>query len=136
MHYIAIIEKEPGTLVSVWFPDCPGAAAAGNTMEEATTSAVVALRLWAAAAVDAGEALPSARSVDALLSDRDIAASCAAGGVMVAIPLIVDQGRQTRVNISLDVGALTAIDEAARRKGVTRSAFMVEAAKDAAARLA
>ena len=128
MNYIAILEKEPETLVGGWFPDCPGAIAAGETLDEATASAVEALRLWATEALHRGETLPSARPLDEIVADPEIAAMLAKGAIAVAIPLIVDRGRQTRVNISLDVGALEAIDEAARRKGMTRSAFMTDAA--------
>jgi metal-responsive CopG/Arc/MetJ family transcriptional regulator len=46
------------------------------------------------------------------------------------IPVLVDGGRQVRANISMDSGLLKMIDEAAERRGVTRSAFLAGAAKD------
>ena len=50
---------------------------------------------------------------------------------MVAwVPLVVDTGKLVRANISLDAGLLASIDEAAARRGVTRSAFLVSAARD------
>lgn len=136
MNYIAIIEHEAGTLYGGHFPDAPGAIAAGKTLDDCTRSAIEGLRAWAADAIEAGEALPRARTLDEIVTEPEVAAALAGGAVAVAIPLIVDRGRQTRVNISLDVGALAAIDEAARRKGVTRSAFMVAAATAEAATLA
>lgn len=128
MHYLALIEKEAGTLYGGWFPDCPGAASAGETMDECAQSALASLRSWATDAVVSGDDLPAPRSLDELMRDADVAESIKCGAVTLAVPLIVDKGRQARVNVSLDVGTLEAIDEGAKRSGMTRSAFMAEAA--------
>lgn len=49
---------------------------------------------------------------------------------IATIPLILETGRLTRANISLDDGILAAIDAEAERRGVTRSAFLRSAARD------
>jgi hypothetical protein len=46
------------------------------------------------------------------------------------IPLILDRARPVKANISLDAGLLEAIDDEAKRRGLTRSAFLVSAAID------
>jgi Ribbon-helix-helix protein, copG family len=49
---------------------------------------------------------------------------------LVMIPLVLDKGRHVKASISLDAGLLEAIDEEAKRRGLTRSAFLVGAAID------
>jgi len=48
---------------------------------------------------------------------------------LVAVPLIEDRGTAKRVNISIDPGLLSAIDGAAKSRGMTRSAFLSSAAR-------
>jgi predicted RNase H-like HicB family nuclease len=134
MNYIAIIERDPGSLYGGHFPDVPGAYAAGATLDECTRSALDALRVWATDATVDGEATPPARTLDEVVADPEVAAALARGAVAIAVPLIVDVGRQTRVNVSLDVGTLAAIDEAAKRRGMTRSAFLAAAGLTEAAK--
>ena len=45
------------------------------------------------------------------------------------MPLIRDLGSTTRINVSLDLGLLKAIDEAAAARKQTRSAFLASAAR-------
>ena len=45
------------------------------------------------------------------------------------IPLLLDRGSSRRVNISLDRGLLEAIDDEARQRGMSRSAFLATAAR-------
>lgn len=52
------------------------------------------------------------------------------GDTAVTIPLLRDSGRPVRANRSLDAALLEAIDEAARTRGLTRSAFIVPAVRD------
>ena len=42
------------------------------------------------------------------------------------IPCIADRRRVVRVNLSLDKGLLDTLDEAARARGMTRSAFIAK----------
>ncbi len=41
-----------------------------------------------------------------------------------------NSGRPVKANLSLDAGLLDAIDEAAKRRGLTRSAFLASAARE------
>ena len=52
------------------------------------------------------------------------------GDAFVVLPLIVESGRPTRANISLDAGLLQSIDMAAKARGLTRSAFLASAARE------
>ena len=59
-----------------------------------------------------------------------VAATLAEGGVFILVPLLMMSGRSVKANISLDQGLLDAIDEAAKRVGVTRSGFLASAARE------
>lgn len=128
-RYIALIDGEPGAYGAA-FPDCPGCTAMGETMDETIRNAGEALREWIGDRLSAGLSAPEPRSADALLSDPDQAEEVRAATLVATVPLLLDEGRAVRVNLSLDAGALAMIDRAARERGVTRSAFLVSAARD------
>ncbi|OCC05240.1 hypothetical protein BA190_10075 [Labrys sp. WJW] len=123
--YIAVLEKEPGTLWSVYFPDLPGCTTAGETMQEAASKAQEALRLWAEDALDRGEALPQPSPADAIAFELDANGE---KGTLFAVPLLTNAARPVRVNITIPADTLEAIDEAAKRQGMNRSAFLTNAA--------
>jgi predicted RNase H-like HicB family nuclease len=129
-HYVAVIEKEPDSAFGVWFPDVEGCFSAGDTLEEAIANAAVALRQHVEALESAGRKLPTARAVDRVLRDKDVKASVNAGAVLFAVPLLADAGRTVRINISLDKALVDQIDEAASMRGLTRSAFIAQAARE------
>jgi hypothetical protein len=54
----------------------------------------------------------------------------AEGAALAVVPLVIDSGGLARANLSIDEWMLTAIDEAARARGLTRSAFLVSAARE------
>jgi metal-responsive CopG/Arc/MetJ family transcriptional regulator len=49
--------------------------------------------------------------------------------MLVLIPLVRDLGSTTRINVSVDLGLLEAIDAAARQRRQTRSAFIASAVR-------
>ena len=130
MHYVAVIEKEPDSAFGVWFPDVEGCFAAGETVEEAVATAAAAQRQHAEAVESAGRRVPPARSIDEVLLEEDVAASVEAGAVLFAVPLLADAGRTVRLNISLDKALVDRIDAAAAARGLTRSAFLAQAARE------
>jgi len=130
MHYVAVIEKEPDSAFGVWFPDVEGCFSAGETVEDAVANAAVALRQHVEAVESAGRRVPSARSTDDVIRDEDVAAAVEAGAVLFAVPLLADAGRTVRINISLDKALVDQIDAAATKRGLTRSAFLAQAARE------
>jgi hypothetical protein len=52
------------------------------------------------------------------------------GGLLAAVPLVMETGRPVKANLSLDAGLLAAIDDAAAARGLTRSAFIASAARE------
>ena len=85
---------------------------------------------WVEDAPADGEKLPKPRSAEKLRADPQVAAALAHGGVPAYVPLVLDAGRPVKANLSLDAGLLEAIDEAAERRGLTRSAFFASVARE------
>lgn len=126
--YIALIE-EAGGAYGVYFPDLPGCTAMGDTPEAAWNSAIAALADWIEEAESQGP-VPAARALDALKADDEVREALADGAAFITVPLLREAGRPVKANISLDKGLLDAIDSAASRLGLTRSAFLASAARD------
>ena len=127
-RYFALLDGNPGAY-GVAFPDCPGCTAMGSDENEAYANAVAALGEWVHDARSAG-AQPTAQGIEALRLDPEVIAALAEGAVFLSVPLVIETGRSVKANISLDRGLLDAIDAAARRGGLTRSAFLASAARD------
>ena len=128
MRYIAFIYKDPDSAYGVVFPDVPGCFSAGDTLDEATRNAVEALAGHIRWLETEGDPVSRPRTMDeivadpALTEDRD-------GAILASIPLVRDLGSTTRINVSLDFGLLKAIDDEARQRGQTRSAFIASAVR-------
>ncbi|MDC7785007.1 type II toxin-antitoxin system HicB family antitoxin [Rhodoplanes sp. TEM] len=129
-QYVAIVEKDPDSAFGVWFPDVEGCFSAGDTLAEAAANAAAALRQHVEALESAGRPVPSARALDEVREDADVSEALAAGALLIAVPLLSDAGRTVRINVSLDKGLVDQIDDAASARGLTRSAFLAQAARE------
>jgi predicted RNase H-like HicB family nuclease len=129
-QYVAVVEKDPDSAFGIWFPDVEGCFSAGDTLEEAVSNAAAALRQHVEALESAGRAVPTARQMDDVLRDKDVRTAIKGGAVMIAVPLLSDAGRTVRINVSLDKGLVDQIDNAASKRGLTRSAFLAQAARE------
>lgn len=128
-RFLAIIEQDLDTGVFfASFPDAPGCVADGATQDDVLDNAVDALSEWVADEVADGRDAPKARSYAELLKSGEY--GLGEGSMVAWVPLLMDSGKLVRANISMDAGLLASIDEAAARRGVTRSAFLVSAARD------
>jgi predicted RNase H-like HicB family nuclease len=128
MRYIAFIHKDPDSVYGVSFPDVPGCISAGDSIDEAVRNAVEALSGHVRMLEADGDRVPPPRDFDAIMNDPDIAED-REGAMTTIVPLLRDRGSSTRINVSLDLGLLEAIDAAARERGQTRSAFLASAAR-------
>ncbi|MGV1013498.1 MAG: type II toxin-antitoxin system HicB family antitoxin [Methyloceanibacter sp.] len=124
LFYPAILEKEPGSVFGVTFPDFPGLVSAGETAEQALIHAHEALAGHVALMVQDGDALPEPTPVEAVTADPDIQV------VAVTLVGVTIPGRAKRVNVTLDEALLEEIDEIADN----RSRFLAEAARAELAR--
>lgn len=128
MRYIAFVHKEPDSCYGVSFPDLPGCTSAGDTLDEALANAVDALSGHIRFMAADGDEVPPPRSLEEVNNDPALAQD-RASAVVAAVPLLRDLGSTTRINISLDLGLLEAIDQQAKRRSQTRSAFLASAAR-------
>lgn len=128
-RYVAIVDGKPGAF-GIVIPDLPGCTSAGATVDTALRNAVEAIGLWVEDARADGEKFPKPRSAEKLRRDPEVSAALAQGGILAYVPLVLDAGRPVKANLSLDAGLLEAIDEAAERRGLTRSAFLASAARE------
>lgn len=128
-RFVTLIDGKPGAY-GVVVPDAPGCTAMGRTIDEALTHAIEALSEWMSDRVGAGFDAIQPRPVEAIRSDPEVMAELEAGSLVASIPLLLDHGRSVQANLSIDAGLLASIDDAARARGITRSAFMASAARD------
>lgn len=126
-HYVGILDGA----AKVWgvrIPDLPGCHGAGDTAEAAISDAISAAREWAAHYTAKGAALPASRLLDEII--KDVATDLQPNEMAVMIPVLLDNGRLVRANLSLDAALLKDIDHAAKSRGLTRSAFIASAARE------
>lgn len=127
-EYIALVHKDAGSDYGISFPDFPGAVTAAPTLEEARAAAEEALALHVQGMIEDGEALPERSSLDAIMADavnRD--------GLGILVPLKIEPPKAVRINVTMPVDVLAAIDAHAEKEGFTRSGFLVRAAREAMA---
>ena len=127
MRYISFIHRDEAGF-GVSFPDFPGCVSVGATIDDAVRQGGEALAFHVEGLMGDGGAIPSPRSIDAIKADPELA-DRRRDADLVLIPLLLDRGSSRRVNISLDRGLLEAIDDEARQRRMTRSAFLATAAR-------
>ena len=122
MHYVAVIDKDPDSAWGIQFPEVPGCFSAADTFEEIVPNAIEALSLF----FEDSEPVPPL-GLEAV--HEQVAENIANGAILMMIPWVHDRKRVVRVNLSLEKGFLDTLDEAARMRGMTRSAFVQKAAE-------
>ncbi|MCY4311406.1 MAG: type II toxin-antitoxin system HicB family antitoxin [Rhodospirillaceae bacterium] len=127
MRYVSFIHRDDAGY-GVSFPDFPGCVSVGNTIDEAIRQGGEALAFHVEGLLEDGEAIPSPRSIDAIKAALELK-DWRREADLALIPLLLDRGSSRRVNISLDHGLLELIDDEARRRRMTRSAFLATAAR-------
>ncbi len=125
-YYIAVVHKDKMSAFGMHFPGVPGCFAAADTMEDVVSKGIEALRLYAE-----DTQLPAPRPIEQVRKDKGVASDLAHGAFLIAVPLIEDDARVVRANITMESGMMRAVDAAARERGLTRSAFLAQAARRA-----
>lgn len=115
IRYPAIIDGESGAY-GVTFPDLAGIVAMGATMDEAMINAEEALRDYALEAERDGVDVVPPSAIEAVRPE--------VGSALVSIPLIRLSGRRVRANLTLDEGVADFINSEARRRRMTRTAYV------------
>jgi predicted RNase H-like HicB family nuclease len=124
-NYIAIVHKEAKSDFGVSFPDFPGCITAGKNIDEAKDMAQEALTLHIQGMLEDGEQLPGPSRLEEIMSDPDYANAIAY--LVVSVPDA--KPRTVRVNVTVPEMTLKQIDAAAKKRGMSRSSFLVHAAQ-------
>ncbi|WP_439497588.1 type II toxin-antitoxin system HicB family antitoxin [Bosea sp. (in: a-proteobacteria)] len=122
----ALIHEE-NRIFGISFPDFPGCISTGSTAEDAIRKGSEALTFHAGGMVEDGDLMPGLRDLSELQADPDFNAA-ADGAVLALVPFDLPT-KSVRINISIDESLLGAVDAAAKAKGMSRSAFLAEAAR-------
>ncbi len=120
-YYVGVLSKEDGTHYGVDFPDFPGCVTAGRTVAETLALAEEVLEFHVEGMLEHGEDIPEPTPLDQVDVDD---------GIPFLVPLVLKR-KAKRINITVNEGTLEQIDEYAKANGLTRSAFLVEAAREA-----
>lgn len=129
-YYLGIVEKDPDSAWGMWFPDMPGCFPATDEFDDLPRAAADMLRHHVEALESNGLAVSDTRSLAEAMADREVRRSLKAGATTMLVPLLADPGRTVRVNVTVERGLLEQIDEAAEARGLTRSAFLAQAARE------
>lgn len=124
-HYIALVHKDPGSGYGVSFPDLPGCITAGANLDEARVRAAEVLAFHIEGMTEDGDAVPEPSSLEQVMAERDNR-----DGVAILVPL-EEPGPAVRVDVNIPEEMLDRIDRFAAERGMDRSGFLVEAARDA-----
>ncbi len=124
-YFVGIIDGG-GDAWGVRFPDLPGCVGAGATPEAAITDAAQSLRDVLDYKQRCASPVPALSDLSSVIASEEIGE----GEYAVLIPVMIDAGRTVRKNLTFDAGALEAIEEAAKLRGLTCSAFLASAARE------
>ncbi|QWG11365.1 type II toxin-antitoxin system HicB family antitoxin [Bradyrhizobium sediminis] len=125
-QYIGLIHKEADSHFGVSFPDFPGVATAGTTLDDARAMAEEALAFHIEGLVEDGEAIPEPSSLEDVMADPDNQS-----GVAILVAAKTEAPKVVRVNVTLPGDILEQIDKYAEAHGLSRSGFLTQAAKKA-----
>ena len=126
-NYIAIIHKDPKSDFGVSFPDLPGCISAGRTIDEAKELAQEALSLHIQGILEDGEEVPAPSRLEDVMADPEN--SDAVAFLVVSAP--ESKPKAVRVNVTIPEDMLEKIDAAAKKRNMSRSSYLVQAAKTA-----
>ena len=109
-------------------PDLPGCFSGGDTLDEALESAREAVDLHVEGLIEDGSPIPTEQTMAQHQANPDFA-----GGVWAVVDVPVEKylGPTEKTNITVPRLVLARIDEFAKKKGQSRSGFLVEAARTA-----
>ncbi len=124
-NYIAVVHKDPDSDYGVSLPDFPGCITAGSTIDEAKDMACEALSLHIKGMLEDGEKIPEPSSLEDVMADPENADAIAF--LVVTTPDL--KHKSVRVNITVPENTLRQIDVMAKKRGMSRSSFLVHAAQ-------
>jgi predicted RNase H-like HicB family nuclease len=126
-NYIAVIHKDPNSDFGFSFPDFPGCITARRTIDESKDMAHAALALHMRVMLKDGEKIPDPSKLEDIMEDPEFSYSVA----ILVVTVSEVKPRSVRVNITVPEDMLYQIDAIAKKRGMSRSSFLVNAAQKA-----
>lgn len=126
-NYIAVVHKDAKSDFGVSFPDFPGCITAGSSIDEAKDMAHDALSLHIKGMMEDGENIPAPSKLEDIMDDPDYSDAAA----ILIVSVSETKTRSVRVNITVPKDMLRKIDKVAKKRGMSRSSFLVHAAQNA-----
>jgi predicted RNase H-like HicB family nuclease len=123
-YYPAIVEADADGY-SVFFPDVPGCASGGATLQEAAQNAEEALQAHIELSEEHGDKLPEPSDLDTVQVDPDIHVTA-----RLLVRVETTKAKPVRVNIMMPGDLLAVVDRYAARLGYTRSGLLAQAVRD------
>jgi len=132
MRFPVVLHSDDGIRYGVTVPDLPGCFSAGNSIDDALASAAEAIDLHLEGMVEDGDELP----VPHTIAFHQQQTPDAANGIwaLVEVETARFDGKAEKINITVPRRILAQIDACARARHLTRSRFLVDAARSAMAR--
>ena len=124
MRYPVIVHKDGGSDYGVTVPDFPGVFSGGETLDEALAHVQDAIETFYEG--EEVERLPDPSPLESVLASED-----AEGGAVVLVDVNFDflEKKAVPVNITVPLYLRKQIDTTAKEQRLTRSAFLITAAK-------
>jgi len=131
-RYIAIMQEVEDSFCFT-IPDLPGFIAQFDTdevddLDHAVALAEDLLADFTGVMLEKGQEIPHPRSYGAIAANIILQRRKGEDGLFVTLAARPRAAEPKRVNISMDTTTLSKIDEAAKARGLTRSAYLAEAA--------
>jgi len=126
-NYIAVVHKDAKSDFGVSFPDFPGCITAGSSIDEAKDMAHDALSLHIKGMTEDGENIPAPSKLEDIMDNPDYLDAAA----ILIVSVSESKPRSVRVNITVPEDMLRKIDTIAKKRGMSRSSFLVHAAQNA-----
>jgi predicted RNase H-like HicB family nuclease len=126
-NYIAVVHKDAQSDFGVSFPDFPGCITAGSSIDEAKDMAHDALSLHIKGIMEDGENIPAPSKLEDIMDHPDYSDAAA----ILIVSISEAKPRSVRVNITVPEDMLRKIDTIAKKRGMSRSSFLVHAARNA-----
>jgi predicted RNase H-like HicB family nuclease len=123
--YIALVRKDPNSDYGVEFPDFPGCVTAAEDLEEAPRLAEEALRLHIEGLLEDEETLPQPSRLEEIMASAENQDALA---LLVTLP---ETSGSVQINLLLPEDTVRKLDDQAKSRGLTRSAFLMKALEDA-----
>lgn len=128
MKFTVVLHTDDGQRYGAIVPDLPGCFSAGASLDDALESVLESIDLHVETLLQDGQGLPLRQSIAVHQANPDYA-----GGVWAVVEAPVEKyfGPAEKINITVPRVILSRIDDYAKRHGMSRSGFLVEAARTA-----